>query len=90
MRFVFLPITVFLLVFVPLSIIQYMDFERGSLETFGYREWRLNGLVKFYDKSLRPLYAVDRGISLVVKNTTLSVRVEEGGILLSVAGTLRF
>ena len=86
MRFVFLPITVFLLVFVLLSIIQYMDFERGSLETFGYREWRLNGLVKFYDKSLRPLYAVDRGISLVVKNTTLSVRVEEGGYTLISGG----
>ncbi len=86
MRFVFLPITVFLLVFVLLSIIQYMDFERGSLETFGYREWRLNGLVKFYDKSLRPLYAVDRGVSLIVKNTTLSVRVEEGGYTLISSG----
>jgi hypothetical protein len=63
-----------------------MDFERGSLETFGYREWRLNGLVKFYDKSLRPLYAVDRGVSLIVKNTTLSVRVEEGGYTLISSG----
>ncbi|MFZ8794004.1 MAG: hypothetical protein ACO2O2_09010 [Acidilobaceae archaeon] len=86
MRFIYIPITVFLLVFVLLSIIQYMDFERGSLETFGYREWRLNGLVKFYDKSLRPLYAVDRGVSLIVKNTTLSVRVEEGGYTLISSG----
>mgnify|MGYP006977944792 CR=1 FL=1 len=74
-----LPVVIFLLVFIVLSVIQYLDFSRPSLETFGYKEWRLNGVGGFRDSSLAPVGEEYDGFRPVRFNVSVIVRLEGNG-----------
>ena len=84
MRFQYL-VVVFLVVFTLLSIVQYMDFYRPSLETYGYREWDLDGILDFRDESLVRIPKVDPrkggdGIGGIPVNVTIMI-VDDGYVV---------
>ena len=72
-------LAVFLFTFIVLSLLQYIEFQRPALETFGYNVWRLNGYIGFYTKGLEPVVNVSYGVSLVRIPVEVEVRVGGDG-----------
>ena len=74
-------IVLFIVVFVLLSIVQYVDFHRPSLETYGYREWDLDGLLYLRDESLATIPEITDGIGISGIPVSVTIKIMDDGYM---------